>query len=151
MTSTRSNSSHTLFGIGYEGRTLYQVIDLLVSGSVEVVVDVRQTPISRKPGFSRRPLAEALSAAGIEYRLHTSLGNPKDNRDGFRDGVPAARRRYLAHIDTYGHQAFVEVVGLVRSRAVALLCFEQAAERCHRSCLSERIQVAAPGVSIITL
>lgn len=40
MTSPPSTSSQTLFGIGYEGRTLHQVIDLLVSGSVEVVVDV---------------------------------------------------------------------------------------------------------------
>lgn len=49
--------------IGYEGKTVAQ----LLAQDVKVLVDVRLTPLSRKPGLSKTKLAEALRAAGIDY------------------------------------------------------------------------------------
>ncbi|MDR1430587.1 MAG: DUF488 domain-containing protein, partial [Propionibacteriaceae bacterium] len=50
------------------------------------LVDVRQTPISRKRGLSKTALGAALSEAGIDYIHLRELGNPRDNRDGYRQG-----------------------------------------------------------------
>ncbi|HEX3811727.1 MAG TPA: DUF488 domain-containing protein [Mycobacteriales bacterium] len=54
-----------LVSLGYEGRGIDVLVSQLVEESVTVLVDVRLTPLSRKPGFSKRRLAEALSATGI--------------------------------------------------------------------------------------
>ena len=89
----------TVVTIGYEGRQLDEFIAELVGRRVEVVFDVRENAISRKPGFSKRRLGEALAVAGIEYRHLSSLGNPRSNRDAFRAGEPAARDVFLRHLD----------------------------------------------------
>lgn len=39
-----------LMGIGYEGRAIGEFVDSLLAEGVTHLVDVRLTPISRKPG-----------------------------------------------------------------------------------------------------
>ena len=65
-----------MIGIGYEGLSVDQLVARLQADGIEVLVDVRMTPLSRKPGFSKRALSEALSAAGIRYVHDRRLGNP---------------------------------------------------------------------------
>ncbi len=89
-------SNPSLVSIGYEGRDLAELVRDLQSQRVTVLVDVRLTPISRKPGLSKRRLSEALASAGIGYVHHRELGNPRDNRDGFREGRGANRDRFRA-------------------------------------------------------
>src|SRR5215475_5885808 len=72
-----------IVGVGYEGRTIDDFVVDLAARGVEVLADVRLTPISRKKGFSKRQLAQALAAVGITYQHLPELGNPKDNRAGF--------------------------------------------------------------------
>ena len=52
-----------LVTIGYEGRQLDEFVAALLDRGVEIVFDVRENPASRKPGFSKRRLGEALAAA----------------------------------------------------------------------------------------
>jgi len=59
----------TIVSVGYERRTSEELVSLLVSNRVDVLVDVRLTPLSRKRGLSKTALREALESAGIEY-LH---------------------------------------------------------------------------------
>ena len=70
-------------GIGYEGLSLDAFVERLVREGIAVVADVRLTPLSRKPGFSKRALTEGLAQHGIRYVHLPSLGNPKWNRAGF--------------------------------------------------------------------
>jgi uncharacterized protein (DUF488 family) len=67
---------------------------------VRVLVDVRLTPLSRKPGLSKTKLSEALAAVGIKYVHHRALGNRRDNRAGFRAGEPDSRARYREVLDS---------------------------------------------------
>jgi uncharacterized protein (DUF488 family) len=53
---------------------------------VEVLVDVREIPLSRKPGFSKHRLSATLENAGIEYRHVVNLGAPKKLRERLRNG-----------------------------------------------------------------
>ena len=55
--------------VGYERRTVDELITTLTRAAVEVLVDVRLTPLSRKPGLSKNRIATRLYAAGIDY-LH---------------------------------------------------------------------------------
>jgi len=43
----------TIYTIGYEGIDIEQFFTLLSEHNIETVVDVRELPLSRKPGFSK--------------------------------------------------------------------------------------------------
>ena len=146
MTTTRQP---TIVSIGYERRTLDELISLLRLHDVEVLVDVRLTPVSRKQGFSKSALAEALGRAGIHYRHERELGNPKDNRDAFRRGLKSARRRYSQHLQNGASTVYREVIDLVHTARPALLCVERELAECHRSCILETAQGDIPNLRII--
>ena len=119
--------SVTIVFVGYQGRSVDELIDVLRQGEVEVLVDVRLNPISRKPGFSKNPLSQALAEAGIGYRHERELGNPRENRDPFH------RERYEAHMREGGSAVYAELIELARSVRIALLCYERLHRDCHRS------------------
>ena len=137
--------------IGYEQRTVEDLVTLLQRHGVAVLVDVRLNPISRKKGFSKKALALALADASIEYRHERDLGNPKDNRDPFRRGLRSARDRYTNHLLNGASAAYADIVRLARSTRVALLCYERNHHSCHRSCILESAQSEHPDLSILEL
>lgn len=63
-----------LYTIGYEGASLNDFLTTLVISDVARVIDIREVPISRKRGFSKRALADALAARGIAYVHLKQLG-----------------------------------------------------------------------------
>lgn len=71
-----------LWSAGYEGRDIDSFVAALVDSHIGVVADVRLTPISRKKGFSKTRLGDALAEAGIKY---THLRGP-----GQSEGQPGA-------------------------------------------------------------
>ena len=139
----------TIVSVGYEGRSADELIRTLQQSKVEVLVDVRLTPISRKKGLSKKALAAALAEAGIEYRHEPELGNPRDNRDPFRKGLASARQRYDAHLSNGAEATFDATIALARRTRVALLCFERDHSTCHRSCIIERAQRGDPALSVL--
>lgn len=142
-------SLHTNFiGIGYEGRPLEELLQELHLNQVKVVVDVRLNPISRKKGLSKTALSQALVNSGIEYVHMRELGNPKENRDGFRlPGTVAeteSRERFHAILESKDSvEALTELVRIGEERKVALLCFERDESRCHRALVLDRIRSLA--------
>lgn len=130
----QSTVSPGLWSAGYEGRDIDSFVASLLDAQIGVVADVRLTPISRKPGFSKTHLGQALGEAGIDYTHLRGLGNPKDNRAPFRDGRIAegrARFRNLLRSDS-AQSDLDELAEHARQSRVAVLCFEKDEERCHR-------------------
>jgi uncharacterized protein (DUF488 family) len=124
----------TLFTLGYEGATAGAFVARLKAAGVKTVVDVRELPLSRKPGFSKSALARILHQAGIAYVHLAELGCPKPIRDRYRtDGdwsaYTRAFRTYLARQDG----AVSELVRIAMSTTACLVCFESDFNRCHRS------------------
>jgi hypothetical protein len=70
----------TLFTIGYQGVNLEQVVASLSGAGVSVLVDTRETPMSRRVEFRQKALASALDNAGIRYISVRALGAPKPLR-----------------------------------------------------------------------
>jgi uncharacterized protein (DUF488 family) len=128
------------FTIGYSGKTIAEFLTALRRAGVKRVVDVRALPLSRKKGFSKTVLGEALSKAEIEYVHLREAGNPYRN-------LKADLSRCLALYSTYVHD-HPEVVDAVESaidgEAAALLCFEANACECHRSVLIDRLVARCP-------
>ena len=110
------------------------------------MVDVRLTPLSRKPGLSKTRLGAAAAERGIEYLHDRRLGNPKPNREPFWNGrSEAGGIVYRQHLDAAG--GLPDLCSVVRTRPViALLCFEAKHEHCHRlplACaLAEQVELA---------
>lgn len=151
----RTNAAHiavtgTLVSIGYEGKSVDDLVTQLLEQGVRALVDVRLTPLSRKPGLSKTKLSEALAAVGISYVHHRARGNPKDNRAGFRAGEPESRARYRDVLETAAaNDALAHVSELLDGGVVALLCFEQDHAECHRDIVVHRLMKVRPGAAVV--
>jgi len=138
-----------IYTVGYQQRDLDGFVEVLQRHAVAELIDVRLTPSSRKPGFSKTRLSQALEAADIGYRHLPELGNPRENRDGYRAGDPDAINIYRAKLDNGSRHAVEQVVGAARDHAVALLCFERDVNSCHRRIITELAQDLDPRLPVL--
>lgn len=129
-----------LMTIGYEGMTLGQFFRLLRHGEVETLVDVRELPLSRKPGFSKSALSAAVASHGLSYAHAASLGCPRDIRHAFRADGDWARytQRFAEYMETQGG-AIAQLAERVQAERCCLLCFEADPNFCHRSFVADRV------------
>lgn len=132
-----------LFTLGYEKRSIDEFVELLLKEKVDVLVDVRETAWSHKPGFSKRALEAGLAEAGIDYVHAKFAGNPKRLRATAR-----THKECLDRYDRYLDQnpRIVEEFTLLVTRLqgdgkrVCVTCFERHPGDCHRGILAERWQ-----------
>jgi uncharacterized protein (DUF488 family) len=130
----------TIFTIGYEGLDIEAFLSLLQAHDVETIVDVRELPLSRKPGFSKKALAGVLNVSGFEYVHMAELGCPKPIRDRYRADGNWKRytEGFLKHLN--GQQnAIDELSELSESAKCALLCYEADYNFCHRSMVAAAV------------
>jgi uncharacterized protein (DUF488 family) len=127
--------------IGYEGGTVHAFIRTLKDAQVELVLDIRAAPVSRKKGFSKNQLAAHLSETGIGYRHLRGLGTPKRGRDAARGGdVESFERIFREHMEE--PEALLdlgEAIALAQAQPVCLLCLERDPEHCHRLIVGNRM------------
>ena len=140
-----------LVSVGYQGRSLENFVRLMQEHQVGTVIDVRLNPVSRKPGFSKTAISEALTEAGIGYRHERALGNPKDNRQPFRQGLASARERYRNHLSNSAAGLCYEISALAAYQRIALLCYESDHNECHRSCIVEAAVNLNPELKVTML
>jgi uncharacterized protein (DUF488 family) len=132
--------------IGYEGFKADDWLRELCEQGVEVVVDVRDLPLSRRGGFSKTALRDALAERGVAYIHVRAFGNPKELRDALKTGLPFEE---FAHVfagllDARG-QELADLAALAGEKATCLVCFEEDPTRCHRSLVAERVAQVSGG------
>lgn len=131
----------TISSIGYQGHDTDSFIAELTQNKVDLVVDVRLNPFSRKPGFSKKALTAALSEHDIRYLHIAALGNPRDNRDGYRTGDPQALQTFEDVLDgAAAQQAMSYVTRIAQHKHVMLMCYEADVNECHRRPILSRVQ-----------
>ena len=86
--------------------------------------------------------------AGIIYVHEPTLGNPRDNRDGFREQQPDSIAAFEAHLERNGSAALDRVHAMLRDRTVGLLCFEADPCSCHRSIVARYLLDRDPLASV---
>jgi uncharacterized protein (DUF488 family) len=128
-----------LFTIGYEGTDLADFLATLKRNEVDLLLDVREIPLSRRKGFSKSVLREALAGKGIEYRHEKRLGSPKVIRhrlyaDGNYERFFRDFWKHLAQQEDLLEQLAEELSG-----NVALMCYERDPATCHRSAVVEAL------------
>ncbi len=138
--SVNGQNTTVFWTAGYEQTTPDRFLNLLTQTGVEVVVDVRKTPLSRKKGFSKNQLKDALSRSGIGYVHVEALGAPKEIRDRLHDGGS-----WWEYVKAYEkvlesrRAELLDLVELASSRHACLLCFERDAASCHRSLVAREM------------
>lgn len=131
----------TIFTIGYEQATQSAVVAALLEAGVEVLVDVRYLPLSRRPGFSKNSLKAAIEEGGIAYRHFRDLGTPAEGRAAARRGDHAELARvYSGQLELpEALKQMAELRALAEERRVCLLCYERNAAECHRALLFDAL------------
>jgi uncharacterized protein (DUF488 family) len=125
----------TLFTIGYEKARLADVVAALEEAGVKVLIDVRDRPQSRRPGFSKNQLAAGLEAAGIGYVGLRALGTPPEGREANRKRKWAQFWRIVDEklATAEAEHALAEAAAIASKTPTCLLCYEADPHICHRS------------------
>ena len=131
----------TILTIGYEGSTIGDFVATLKLADVQVLIDIRDVPVSRKRGFSKKALAATLENAGVEYVHLRDLGDPKPGREAARRGnMVAFERIFRAHLEGREAQEALEKALDISSEVCAcLLCYERDHAGCHRTIVAEEM------------
>jgi len=139
-----------IFTIGYEGVTQAEFLAALQAAGVKRVIDIRAVPNSRRPGFSKTPLRNALAEAGIDYVHLRALGTPADGRAAARAGKQTELKRiYAGQLELPEAMAeSAQMLSLATEEPSALLCYERDPAECHRSLL---IAAVAADADIVNL
>lgn len=132
----------TIYTVGYEGSDIDRFIRTLKIVGVELLVDVRAVPLSRKKGFSKNGLRNRLEEEGILYVHLVGLGDPKPGREAAKCGrYDEFRRIYGKHLGSTEAKADIgTLTNLVATHATCLMCFERNPAECHRSIVAAEIQ-----------
>jgi len=121
--------------IGYQGRTLRQLVRRLLDHDVRVLLDIRKVARRRRPDFNRNRIEAALGRAGIEYRHLPDLGSSRRLRKHLYETGDFERFRglYLSYVRRW---RLSEVRALAnearREGTICILCYESDAASCHR-------------------
>jgi len=120
---------------------LADFISTLVTAGIERVVDVREIPQSRRPGFSKNALRTALAEVGIDYHHFRQLGDPKHGREAARAGnFDLFRAIFTAHMEVpASRDALNDAVSMAIEKRSVLVCFERDPKHCHRAIVAERM------------
>jgi len=130
----------TVFTIGYEGINIETFMFLLIENDIKTIVDIRELPLSRKQGFSKKVLSRILNLFDREYIHMANLGCPKDVREIYKKDHDWKRYTdgFQKHLKTQ-EQAIFELSDLVNSSNCALLCYEADFNFCHRSMVADAV------------
>ena len=132
-------SARLLYTIGYEKALLKDVVSTLAAARVAILIDVRDRPISRRPGFSKQQLASAIEEAGMRYLHLQALGTPPEGR------LAGRRREWDRFWGIVGEKltrpeaelALQETVEIAKAAPSCLLCYEADWQICHRRRVAE--------------
>jgi uncharacterized protein (DUF488 family) len=142
----------TLYTIGHSTRTLEELIAVLQAHRIDVLVDIRSFPVSRRlPHFNRESLEQAVPQAGMQYVWIKSLGG---FRKKIREDSPntalrnASFRNYADYMLTPEfEEPATELIGLGEKSRTAYMCAERVWFHCHRMLLSDWL--AAHGHTVL--
>lgn len=139
-----------IWTVGHSTRTIEEFLDLLRHHQIDILVDVRHFPGSRKfPHFNKSALHDALITAGIRYEHLVELGGRRrvhadSHNVAWRN---ASFRGYADYMEAGPFRAGVErLLEIARGGRAAIMCSEAVWWRCHRSMIADYLK--ANGVEV---
>ena len=134
----------TIFTIGHSTRTFEEFVTLLRIFSIEMLVDVRSYPGSKRyPHFNKDNLAKELPLQNIFYEHIPALGGRRKTFPGSKNTAwkNDAFRGYADYMEreefTSGIEEIKKTAGTYRT---AFMCSEAVWWRCHRSMIADYLK-----------
>jgi uncharacterized protein (DUF488 family) len=131
---------HTL---GHSTRSVDEFLSLLQSVDINLLLDVRRYPASRRyPQFNRENLKQSLRTHSIDYVHEPDLGGRRsagaDSRNLFWRN--ASFRAYADYMGSPEFRAALErLLQAAESKNVAIMCAEAVPWRCHRQLIADAL------------
>ena len=141
-----------IFTVGHSTRSQEELIAILREAGVELLVDVRRFPGSRRyPQFGKEALRAGLAAAGISYRHEPDMGGRRDPRPDSPNTAwrVAAFRGYADHMASPEFRAALERLSAPAAGPAAVICAEAVPWKCHRQLIADAL--VARGVEVVHL
>ena len=128
----------TIHTIGYEGRSIDQILRNLIYSNIRYLIDVRKNAFSMRREFSKANLEAACQEAGLIYIHCPEVGIDSGKRNEL---LPEGRRDelfgwYSENILPERIDFALQVGKLLGKGSVAFMCYEKNPAECHRSYLA---------------
>lgn len=134
-----------IWTIGHSTRTFEELVEMLHSFSIEMLVDIRSYPGSRRyPQFNKDALEISFPENNIRYVHLKNLGgrrkvNPDSKNTTWRH---VAFRGYADYMETDDFKKGIEELEeIALKQRTAYMCSEAVWWRCHRSMVSDYLKV----------
>jgi len=143
---------YTLFSIGYESKEIKEFVSSIKKKGVDIVVDVRELPWSRKNGFSKKHLRETFKKNSINYVNFPELGSPGPIRKKYKVGGSSQEffnkyKGYLNHLE----EDLMDLLSLIKIKNVCIMCYEKDAEKCHRKIIIGKIRSMNGVIDVVNI
>lgn len=137
---TANVSKYTLYLIGYEGIRLEEFIRILKGSGINLLIDVRENPWSRRPEFRGSRLSKILKDHGIIYTHIPALGNSSDIRTLYKKNkdMLSMLRSYSNYVKNE-NEALETIKNLLPKKRIALMCYEKDPFTCHRIVITQEL------------
>ncbi|GEO05034.1 hypothetical protein AAE02nite_26980 [Adhaeribacter aerolatus] len=139
-------NSPTIWTIGHSTRSPEEFLATLGSFRIELLVDVRRYPGSKKyPHFNKSTLEEYLPAAGINYLAEEALGGRRKPRPDSANTVwrNEAFRGYADYTETEAFaEGMAQLTTIAAQQRTAYMCSEAVWWRCHRAIISDNLKAS---------
>lgn len=148
MASAKTSGARPVFTIGHSTRTIPEFVDILRTGSVQLVVDIRTIPRSRtNPQYNEDVLPNALGEWQVGYRRIAELGGLR----GRSHDVPPELNAFWENKSFHNYADYAlsdqfedgldQLLELSSERTVAIMCSEAVWWRCHRRIVADYLML----------
>ena len=132
----------TLYTIGHSTRTIDELIVPLRAHQIQILVDIRAFPMSRRlPQFNRESLEKSLPETGIRYMWMKALGGYRKKVLEESPNIALRNQSFRNYADytltAEFERAIAELVTVAQGSRTAYMCAERVYFRCHRMLVSD--------------
>lgn len=123
-----------IYTIGYQEKSLEDFLARIIDNKINVVIDIRYNPNSRRKGFSKNKLASHLQEKNVKYYHYKDLGTPPPIRKKAieKNNHMIVINKWKAMIDEK-----LELLKNLKNHfiddIICFMCYEKDATHCHRS------------------
>lgn len=135
--------------IGYEGLSIDEFLMRLIQDKINTLIDIRNNPWSMKYGYTKQTLSILCEKLGIQYLGIPDLGISSYLRKNLRtkEDYDNLFEQYSTYLKTKTED-INELTQLSKNKKLALMCFEQDPQLCHRHILAEELKRFGAEVTI---
>lgn len=140
-----NTAAPAIYTIGHSTRTIDAFIQILNTYGIEMLVDVRRFPKSRRnPQFNDDALSKSLPVQGIGYLHMEALGGRRKPEEHSENTAwkEESFRGYADYMQTPAFaQALDRLTAVAGEKKTAIMCAEAVPWRCHRSLIADALLV----------